>query len=67
MKLATFRSSGREKIALVHSQDSRLFDLAAAFAICESAELRRPVTVDEVLNGSVAGYQAEIDRHYGLA
>lgn len=44
-----------------------LFDLAAAFAICESAELRRPVSVDEVLNGSVAGYQADIDRHYGLA
>ena len=30
MKLATFRSSGRDKIALVHSHDSRLFDLAAA-------------------------------------
>jgi 2-keto-4-pentenoate hydratase/2-oxohepta-3-ene-1,7-dioic acid hydratase in catechol pathway len=30
VKLATFRSSGREKIALVHSHDSRLFDLAAA-------------------------------------
>ena len=30
MKLATFRSSGQEKIALVHSHDSRLFDLAAA-------------------------------------
>ncbi len=43
-----------------------LFDLAAAFAICESAELRRPVGVDEVLNGSVAGYQSDIDRHFGL-
>jgi hypothetical protein len=30
VKLATFRSSGRDKIALVHSHDSRLFDLAAA-------------------------------------
>ena len=30
MKLATFRSGGREKIGLVHSNDSRLFDLAAA-------------------------------------
>ena len=30
MKLATFRSSGRDRIALVHSHDSRLFDLAAA-------------------------------------
>ncbi|MES2192885.1 MAG: fumarylacetoacetate hydrolase family protein [Pseudomonadota bacterium] len=30
MKLATFRSGGREKIGLVHKEDSRLFDLAAA-------------------------------------
>jgi 2-keto-4-pentenoate hydratase/2-oxohepta-3-ene-1,7-dioic acid hydratase in catechol pathway len=30
MKLATFRSGGREKIGLVHSNDARLFDLAAA-------------------------------------
>jgi 1,5-anhydro-D-fructose reductase (1,5-anhydro-D-mannitol-forming) len=44
-----------------------LLDLAAAFAICESATLGRPVIVDEVLAGSVAAYQADIDRHYGLA
>ena len=30
MKLATFRSGGREKIGMVHGGDSRLFDLAAA-------------------------------------
>ena len=30
MKLATFRSGGHEKVGLVHSNDSRLFDLAAA-------------------------------------
>jgi 2-keto-4-pentenoate hydratase/2-oxohepta-3-ene-1,7-dioic acid hydratase in catechol pathway len=30
VKLATFRSGGREKIGLVHNNDSRLFDLAAA-------------------------------------
>jgi 2-keto-4-pentenoate hydratase/2-oxohepta-3-ene-1,7-dioic acid hydratase in catechol pathway len=30
MKLATFRSAGAEKIGLVHRDDSRLFDLAAA-------------------------------------
>ena len=30
MKLATFRSGRREKIGLVHSDDSRLFDLASA-------------------------------------
>ena len=30
MKLATFRSGGREKIGLVHGNDTQLFDLAAA-------------------------------------
>ena len=30
MKLATFRSAGREKIGLVHERDTRLFDLASA-------------------------------------
>ena len=30
MKLATFRSAGREKVGVVHSDDSRLFDLATA-------------------------------------
>jgi 2-keto-4-pentenoate hydratase/2-oxohepta-3-ene-1,7-dioic acid hydratase in catechol pathway len=30
VKLATFRSGGQQKIALVHRNDSRLFDLAAA-------------------------------------
>jgi 2-keto-4-pentenoate hydratase/2-oxohepta-3-ene-1,7-dioic acid hydratase in catechol pathway len=30
MKLATYRSGGREKIGLVHGNDARLFDLAAA-------------------------------------
>jgi 2-keto-4-pentenoate hydratase/2-oxohepta-3-ene-1,7-dioic acid hydratase in catechol pathway len=30
VKLATFRSGGREKVGLVHGNDSRLFDLATA-------------------------------------
>ena len=30
MKLATFKSGGQEKVAVVHSNDGRLFDLAAA-------------------------------------
>ena len=30
MKFATFRSGGREKVGLVHGNDFRLFDLAAA-------------------------------------
>ena len=30
MKLATFKSGGQDKVAIVHSGDTRLFDLAAA-------------------------------------
>ena len=30
MKLATYRSEGRDKVALVHASDTRLFDLASA-------------------------------------
>jgi predicted dehydrogenase len=44
-----------------------LFDLAAAFAISESAALGQPVSVKAVLEGRIATYQAEIDRHYGLS
>jgi predicted dehydrogenase len=43
-----------------------LRDLAAAFAMIESSHLGRAVTLEEVLAGEVAGYQAEIDRYYGL-
>jgi predicted dehydrogenase len=43
-----------------------LRDLACAFAILESSALGRQVTVDEVLDGRVDGYQREIDEHYGL-
>lgn len=43
-----------------------LRDLAAAFAMIESSVLGRVVTLDEVLSGQVAAYQAEIDAHYGL-
>jgi hypothetical protein len=43
-----------------------LRDLAASFAILESAAVNRPVTVDEVESGAVAVYQKEIDEYYGL-
>jgi len=48
------------------SGNEGLFDLSAAFAICESATLGRAVSVNEVLDGRLAVYQAEIDRHYGF-
>ena len=43
-----------------------LRDLAAAYAILESNALGRSVAVAEVLDGTVAGYQHDIDAHYGL-
>ena len=43
-----------------------LHDLACAFGIAESSTLGRRVTLDELLSGTVATYQAEIDDHYGL-
>ena len=41
--------------------------LACAFAVLESAEARRRVDVEEVVNGSVEEYQQAINEHYGIA
>ena len=43
-----------------------LRDLAASFAIVEASEAGRAVTLDKVLDGTVDGYQRELDEHYGL-
>lgn len=43
-----------------------LRDLAAAFAMIESSALGRTVTLEEILSGEVAGYQQEINEHYGI-
>jgi predicted dehydrogenase len=43
-----------------------LHDLACAFAMLESSQAARQVSLDEVLSGAVDGYQAEINAHYGL-
>lgn len=43
-----------------------LHDLAASYAILESSELQRTVTLDEVLTGQANAWQREIDEHYGL-
>ncbi|GAB3912335.1 hypothetical protein GCM10027613_01850 [Microlunatus endophyticus] len=48
------------------SADEAVLDLAMAYSILESAWAGAPVQVDDVLSGAVAGYQAEIDRSYGL-
>ena len=54
-------ASGRDPEA---SGEEGLLDLAAGFAICESSALKRAISLAEVLDGSAAVYQADIDRHY---
>jgi len=43
-----------------------LRDLAASFAINESAVLGQPVRLADVLSGAIDGYQKDIDQHYGF-
>ena len=44
-----------------------LHDLACAFAMLESSQVARQVSLDEVLSGAVDSYQEEINTHYGLS
>ena len=46
------------------SADEGVLDLAMAYSVLESSFAGNPVRVDDVLRGSVAGYQAEIDDYY---
>ncbi|HEY7032070.1 MAG TPA: Gfo/Idh/MocA family oxidoreductase [Thermomicrobiales bacterium] len=48
------------------SGDEGLNDLATAYTVLESATTNRPVKVADVLGGTVAAYQEEIDAFYGL-
>jgi len=48
------------------SGDEGIRDLAASFAIMESAVAGRPVTLMEVLTGAVDTYQQDLNAHYGL-
>ncbi|HUE76146.1 MAG TPA: Gfo/Idh/MocA family oxidoreductase [Chloroflexota bacterium] len=48
------------------SGEEGLRDLAASFAILESATLEQPVQVDHVLSGRVRAAQTTIDAHHGL-
>ncbi|MEX1021176.1 MAG: Gfo/Idh/MocA family oxidoreductase [Litorilinea sp.] len=48
------------------SGEEGLRDLACAFAMLESSELGRRVTLDEMLRGDATPYQDEINAHYEL-
>jgi predicted dehydrogenase len=55
--------SGRDPEA---SGEEGLRDLAASFAICESALAGRSIDLSAMLSGEVDAYQAPINRHYRL-
>jgi predicted dehydrogenase len=48
------------------SGEEGLNDLATAYSVLESATTNHPVKVADVLNGTIAAYQEEIDAFYGL-
>lgn len=48
------------------SGEEGVLDLATAYTVLESAAANRPVSVADVLGGSVATYQEEINDHYGI-
>jgi predicted dehydrogenase len=43
-----------------------LRDLAASYAVIEASRLGRSVKVDDVESGELAGYEHEINAHYGI-
>ena len=66
LEMLDFINAIQTKTPMEASGEEGLMDLATAFTLLESATLNRPVTVDEVVAGTVDAYQAEIDAHYGL-
>jgi predicted dehydrogenase len=48
------------------SGDQGLRDLACAYAVVESDQAGRKVTVEEVENGTLRAYQTPIDQKYDL-
>ena len=43
-----------------------LYDLACAYALCESSAANRSVTPEEVISGKASVYQRALDRYHGL-
>ena len=56
----------REGAPMETSGREGLHDLACAFAMIESSQAERRVTLQAVLNHEADAYQREIDAHYGL-
>ena len=69
MKLTTFKSSGQERVGIVHSGDARLFDLAAASVRHGQADPAFASMLDLIDAGPRALEQAAVifDKHGGDA
>lgn len=66
LEMNDFLEAITSKRPMEASGEEGLLDLAAAFALLESATANRPVTVANVLTGKVSAYQDDINAHYRL-
>ncbi len=64
--IGDFLQAIRQRREAETSGEEGLRDLAASFAIVESALAGRPVAVRDVLDGRIDAYQRDLDAHYGL-
>lgn len=66
LEMFDFLTAIAQRRPMESSGEEGVLDLATAFTVLESAAINQPVTVSDVLNGSVAHYQEEINDHYGI-
>jgi predicted dehydrogenase len=66
LEMLDFLTAIRQGRPMEASAEEGVLDLATAFTLLESATINQPVTVADVLGGSVANYQEEINDHYGI-
>ncbi len=66
LEMLDFLNAIGQKRPMEASDEEGVLDLATAFTVLESAAINQPVSVADVLDGSVASYQEEINDHYGI-
>ena len=66
LEMLDFLTAITAKRSMEASATEGVLDLATAFTVLESATANQPVSVSNVLDGSVARYQEEINDHYGI-
>lgn len=66
LEMLDFLTAIARRQPMESSAQEGVLDLATAYAVLESAAAGQPVTVSNVLDGSVGRYQEEINGHYGI-